>query len=610
MQNILKAKTRELRILQDQAAKFGDYTPPYITTGIEDLQDELAQIRVELKRLKELGDDYPTVTLDASLPPPRPTIGWVKTLPVILAVAGLVVVAALGAVFASTRNNARELSPAVTVTVMLPPALEPPMSTAGVNIAVAEFTPLTGDSLLSTEDGRQLRDDLVTVMQTTLDRMDSSLRPGEVRPTTAITGTDPATREANVEKLAQALNATIVLYGRIAPQANGIYLVYPEFYVSPAEKGFDYGAEIIGSTEFGRPVQFSPPLNAPELAEVNAELKARIEALKDVVKGLAHFGVKQDTEAYQSFQSAQEAMRGYSSGQEVIQLLLGAVKLREYRRFSGQELEEGTVPDLAQAKEARKQAESHFAQGLALDHTYARLNLGMGGIALAQATELISPTSAIWPDDILGRLVDARFWYGQALTASDEQSPFGYVPVKAQLGVSKTYLGEYRYYLQKMQQAIQAQDAPVADNFRQLAQNAYSKAVTGFKQVVSGYNEAYQPSELVELAGSAQAMLAELELIQADYLERTGRPDENLYRQTLADCNDAHETLGAEELKKSRLALYYRVTCYNLQAHAFARLDDPVAAKNACNQALVFNKSNVLPVEQLTCNSQILDSPK
>ena len=617
MKKIIKRDKRRLQLLKEQAAIRGLNTPPEITIEIEDLEQKIPKKQDRLQQLKA-GHSAPAdgeITTKDDATRPATSIRRKKSrLPGILLIVavgiglGLVIAGGIGFGVINS-GDIVESPPAAAV---ITPTIVP-MAAHGVNIAVAEFTSPGGSPLLQPEDSQRLRDALVAAMEAALNDLSPSQRRGEVRPIDPVSGDNPAAREANVAHLAQTHNATIVLYGQIAPQAGGIYLVYPEFYVTPGEQGFDYGAEIIGPTEFGGRVQFLPPLDAPQVVDINAELKARVEALQAVIQGLANFGEKKDAAAFGAFQEARTVLldSGFESGLEVIQLLLGAVKLREYRRFSGLELEPDIATDSAKAENALYEAELAFGEGLEVDRNYARLNLGMGGIALAQAGRMITETNP-WPATLLSRLAEARNWYSKALPAHDEQSPHGYVPLKAQFGVAQTYFAEYGYY---QQQAAQAGDKSTADTKRQLAHRAYQKAETGFKSVVAGYRETGRPPQLAELAGQAQALLGKLALFEAVYLDQSHQPEaaQKLYRETIVACDDAFQILEGDDLKRSRSAVYYRVGCYDWQAVAYARQQppEPNAADAACTMAMSLSRdSAVQSLEALNCISEIQDDIK
>lgn len=580
LKETITSKRRRLELLKQKEAMYGFLeTPTHILIDIENLEKEIEADEAALRQLQASATDAPVPA------------GAVKWLPIVFAVTGLVLLTALGIGLAQNSDN-----PPATAAIT-------PLPNIGLNIVVAEFTPVTGAPLLNPDDGRNLRDTLVAAMEAALADLPEWAQPGKVRPIEAIPDFEPAAREAGAAQLARAHHAVIVLYGRIAPQANGVYLVYPEFYIAPNAQGFDYGAEIVGATQFGEPVQFLPPFNASERAGVNARLQARIEALQQVVRGLSDFGLQHDDAAYLAFNTALNRLRESSpdeSGQEVIHLLLGAVKLREFRRFSGLSLDPNMPVDANLAEAARKQAALHFSDGLALNPGYARLNLGLGGIALAQAIQLI-PADQPWPETIVSRLEDARYFYANALPAPDEQSPYGYVSAKAQFGVAQAQLGLYEYY---QQQARQAED-PTAS--RQLARNAYTKAETGLQQVVSAYQEAGQPAQLLEIAGQAQALLGKLALLEARYLTAAGQTEsaQSLFKQTLLACDAAYPLLESNEQDGSRLAVYYHAKCLDWQAEAYLRGQppNPTASAGACATAVPLGlNSGVLRANELTCS--------
>ncbi|GAB4443839.1 MAG: hypothetical protein Kow0031_26160 [Anaerolineae bacterium] len=621
VENLIDTKAQRLQIQREKEAFFGPNTPPEILMEIRNLEGELQKLqalRADLRRQREARlssrerqPDEAEKPAASPAKPPRPALPtpakWAIAAAAAVAVVLLVMLFPTPPAETDATPHATALpSPAeaagqlVTDTPAVTPTLTgEPMPKNGFNIAVAEFTSVTGDPLLNPDDGTDLQETLVAAMKATQARLPSFQQLGEVRPVPAIPGTDPQSREDNAALVAETLRATVVVYGRIAPAQGGGYQVYPALYVPPSTQGFDYGAEIVGATQFGEPVQFWPPLAAPEMADVNAHLQARIEALQHVVLGLSHFGIRQDELAYAEYNLALNRLRESApdeSGQEVLHLLLGAVKLREFQRFGGVSLEPDVTLNPTLAEQARQQADSHFSDGLLANPHYDRLNLGLGAVALAQAIQQM-PASGPWPDTIYTRLVDALDFYSAALAAPDEQSPSGYVPVKAHFGVAQAHLGLYSYYMK------QVDGLP---DSRELALKSHKAAETNLQQVLSAYREVKQPAQLLELAGQAQSLLARLALSEAAYFEDAGQPDaaQPLWRQTLLACEEALPLLTAAEQDDSRLAVYYHAQCLDWQAVAYSRIQppDPAAAANACATAVPLGiNSGALQPHQFSC---------
>jgi tetratricopeptide (TPR) repeat protein len=479
------------------------------------------------------------------------------------------------------------------------------MPETGLNIAVAEFTSVTGDPLLKPDDGFNLQQALVAAMEAVRADLPAVLRTGEVRAVAAVSATDPALREAEVAQLAETLNATIVLYGSITPQENGVYRVDPQFYIPPDAAGFAGFDEVVGPTELGGPVQFKPPLNQPSLATLNAELNTRIEALKSIVEGLALLDAARTDEAYQRFETARNALESadYSSGLEVIQLMLGAVKLSQYRTASGLDL---TIPaDAAAAAPLLAQAETDFGRGLLFDPGYARLFLGLGAVALAQTNQQLF-AAGVAPEAVQSRIVDARDWYSRALPVQTEQSPRGYVAIKARFGVAQTYLAEYQHAIQQYNQALKAQDNAGRETAATTAVAAREKAGENLQQVVSAYREAGQPGRLALLAGQAQALLGKLAFDEAFYWQATGQPEQAalLFAQVAVECNAAQAILEQPDLAKNLVALNLRARCFDWQAVANlnSATANPATARSVCDAAHRLGVlSGALAEESLLC---------
>lgn len=381
-------------------------------------------------------------------------------------------------------------APTATLVPTPTPTPLPPMPSTGFNVAVAEFAELdAAGNLVSSEVGRELSEWLVYAIEKETEDVDPMVRktiwgPEKVK---YIPGKDADARAANAAQFATAYSVTVLIYGVVTVDDVG-YQVSPEFYVS--RQYFGYGSEVSGPDRLGHSVPFTPPLTPGERRDINRELNARTTALEHLVKGLTHFYAGSYDLAWAEFKSA-ESVKDWQpeEGKEVIYLLMGAAKLELYQKAKGEERDPW---QLAQATDA-------FAQAYDLDHDYARSYLGLGGVALLQATPNLNEC------DIDGeKLAEASAWYSASLNASDRPAS-AYVPVKAAYGLAQAHLFGYECRIPGWS-GEQSRDY--------------------LKQVIAAYEDERRPPDLIWFAGHAHALLGRLANLEANWLEMRSECEE------------------------------------------------------------------------------------
>lgn len=401
----------------------------------------------------------------------------------------------------------------------------------GFNIAVAQFAmrDATGQLPLAPAS-QEVSDWLFEAITKEVNLLPSPIRvnlrgPKDIK---YIPGDDSSTRAANAAQVAKQHNATIVIYG-VVNAGQGDYSVEPEFFISG--ESFSYGSEVAGPNRLGRPVAYKPPLNTPgTLANVNEKLYARAQALRYLVAGLAYLYVDKYDDAWASFKQAQ-AIESWqdSEGKEVIYLLIGAARLRSYDQETDTDRR---VQTLAEASDA-------FAQAYRLDPGYARSYLGLGTVALQQAT-LSEPVDAEKLETAVGYYMAAR--------NAPERPPLAYVDVKASYGLGEIHRLGYEYGIRGYS----------GDEAQRL-----------FKEVIAAY-DATQSPDLLRLAGSAHAALGWL----------AGNTED--WPTMLSECRTAIETLRPMPRDHLYLTASYRV-CSAYAEEKLGRLDD---ARNDYRQAI------------------------
>jgi tetratricopeptide (TPR) repeat protein len=343
----------------------------------------------------------------------------------------------------------------------------------GYNLAVADLTYYDSNGQITANDEtEQLSRWLFQVIDEEAHRLPAVLRPETRGPNRirSIRAGDAGEREEAASRLARRLNATILIFGQVHQQADGSYLVQPEFNVS--SDGFLYGSEAIGLNRLGSPIQVDGSLVA-NAQDLSTQLNGRLQALQRLVSGLGSYYLGLPEEAAAKFQQAIDVPQWEDGeGKEVAYFLLGQARLRSY-------------DFLDDSTEALDQAYRAFNMAYGLNHDYARACLGLGAAALQRSGLRNSLQTGIGDVDP-ANLEEALYWYGNCGTMSD-QSPEAYVQVKATFGLGQVNLlgggGQIPgYSLQEanndFKQVIEATRSNPNDDLKWYA--AHSHAYTGW----------------------------------------------------------------------------------------------------------------------------------
>jgi tetratricopeptide (TPR) repeat protein len=281
--------------------------------------------------------------------------------------------------------------------------------------------------------------------------------PAEVR---AVVGVDAQARDQVAAERAKRHGARVLIYGVVVAAGPTGCEVEPAFYVAPGE-GFEYGSEVTGATRLGKPVPVALPISDLSMSRENLPLARRAEALKQLLVGLSNYYYQHYEEAASKFQRADAAQFGQDgAGKEVVQLLLGAARLRMF--------------DLASAENekelALEQANNAFAQSLKANPQYARAYLGLASVLLGQARFGEPPADVV-------RLQHALDLFAASRSAADRPES-AHVLVKADLGSAQVHLAGFADGLpgwsdkeasRLLQRVIDAYDAKPDEELRWLA---------------------------------------------------------------------------------------------------------------------------------------------
>ncbi|HSL43710.1 MAG TPA: hypothetical protein VK897_09780 [Anaerolineales bacterium] len=242
-------------------------------------------------------------------------------------------------------------------------SIQPKKMTGDYNIAIAQFGEIQEDGRIkSSKNAEKIR-------STLFDFLDSEYRAAGLGLTIQVEYENlPLIREdAQAEKLADQINADIVIYGNVSVHGNKAEFM-PRFYVAERPDT----RELTGQNELAHPIEFKiSELGAQDI--LNTELRTRTEILFNFTKGLIYFSEKELEYAHQSIQTAIAAAEKPPQpfgGQEVLYLF--AAHIQASRK------------DYATANQSLEKA-------LSLNPQYARAYLARGNFFYLQATSVYPP---------------------------------------------------------------------------------------------------------------------------------------------------------------------------------------------------------------------------
>lgn len=276
-----------------------------------------------------------------------------------------------------------------------------------------------------------------------------------------IHGTDPTTRATEASRLAELLDADLIVYGSVENQGASL-LIKPEFYVRV--RNFYEAEEITGQFDLGSPILLNSISDISDRVALSKQLSGRTEALSSIILGLAYYSLRDYSQALIQFQTAENINNWEpDQGQHVLHLLEANAVIRQDK------------PDL-------NLAESYFRKSLNIRPDYARAMVGLAHIFYRRALLPIETTNDKTTLDVI-LLNQADEMLQQAL-ASPNQSPLADVPIKVHFE-----LGQINLMLSYCDK-----------------QSGYSTAIKEFQIVIDAYTNGNNP-RLKERAAESHARL-------------------------------------------------------------------------------------------------------
>jgi tetratricopeptide (TPR) repeat protein len=321
-----------------------------------------------------------------------------------------------------------------------------------------------------------------------------------------LSGKDMDARTTDTERLAEAIDADVVIYG-VVKQLDDGFQVQPQLFVR--SRDFYLAEEIVGQYDLGSPLVLHDLASVHDRTLLNDQLGGRTEALSNLILGLAYYSVDRD-EYYQAalkqFQHA-EGIEGWGpdQGQQVLYLMEGNAILRQKN------------PDLPAA-------EAYFRKSLEVKPDYSRAMLGLANVFYRRA--LLPMVASNQPKDVDVGLLNQATDLLQQANASPNQPPLANVPSKFHFEMGQIeFVLAYGGY-----------------------QASYDNAISEFQKVIDGYAVGQNP-RLKERAAEAHARLgliylnlnnptAAVQEYQAAIEMLADHPDrQEVFRQRIGEIN-------------------------------------------------------------------------
>jgi hypothetical protein len=229
--------------------------------------------------------------------------------------------------------------------------------------------------------------------------------------------------EAEAAKLAQAISATVVIYGEI-DSTSGNMLVTPRFYV-PATRG--EADEILGPYQFGKPIEMN--LQATQDFWLQKNLRARQKALSSFIVGLSYdlFGATNEAQtAFEAIDADASLDWKPEDGKEILYFFIGRQLLQR----------QVTLSDPEQRHQLIDTAEGWFSKSIGTNPNYARAYLGLGAVYYLRA-KLIGPQARLDDPNFQSYSEQALLHYQRGLTEA-QAAPLPMVVNIAQVGLAYT----------------------------------------------------------------------------------------------------------------------------------------------------------------------------
>lgn len=432
------------------------------------------------------------------------------------------------------------------------------------NIAVAQFDATDDhDHLLDIPEAVEIPKGIASYLAIQKDALAQSR--GEAvevwGPDQGIAPIEPGTESTR----AAALNAHVLMYGRLRVTESQPWTITPLFYLSDRAIGHAY--ELYGEYALGSAIPYRPGISGPaSRSDVNETLTLRLEALSRMLRGLSYMtygdldGYRRAADTFQRIISDTEwGKASNGTGQEILYLFLGNAFL------SQSFLTDDAAPE---REELLVQSRNAYSTAISLNPNYARSYNGLGSTLFQMARPLITEHEC---EDWQWNLLDeSRHHFETALELPAETKPAsGRVDYRAHFGLGRVFFVQ-GYCLDAQQ---------------------WEGAQRHYQQVIDEYEHLEDPlADLTEIASYAHTDLGTMSFLQADlYLAQETQNEvekgKKLLGESVAHYRQAFElatTSGTEVGGKHAIGAmpyYISALCLNGQREDASMVLDRLAAE-------------------------------
>jgi tetratricopeptide (TPR) repeat protein len=369
-------------------------------------------------------------------------------------------------------------------------------------------------------------------------------------------GDTPQARRAAAARLADRIQAHMVIYGNLVPDGDAERLEL-EFYLSPLVN--DETAALIGPHRLGKPILLPASFesNRPEVNIVTSEkLQVRADALFWLTIGLTQQVLGRSQQALETFQHAEAQLTDWpdSDGKEILYFFIGREEL-----FLGH----------------AEQAEADFRHALAIEPGYARSEVALGS-SFRQRAQAIPPEKRLQAPNYLQQALN-HHRHGLEL-AMGTQDPL--IEALARIALAKSYrlMGETQYFLDDYAEANHLFDLAIEQVQQAVPLLKDTRQYRLLAQAYEDQGAAYlQQGLILQGQGKTAESRAHLELARTAYQACIDQGDKAFYDQIL------HQQVIEQGCQR-----YMNVTQERLKS-----LDQPVSQVPAVKRHLVFQNNQV-----------------
>jgi tetratricopeptide (TPR) repeat protein len=327
-------------------------------------------------------------------------------------------------------------------------------------------------------------------------------------------GDTPAARRESAAKLAEKVNAHMVIYGDLVPDGETQRLDL-EFYLSPQVN--DETASLIGPHRLGKPIPLPLPFDtdSPEANIVVGEkIAVRGDALFWLTMGLTQQVLGRSEDALATLRRAEVELEDWpeNDGKEILYFFIGREEL---------------------FLEQTDDAEASFRKALEIEPNYARAQVALGS-TLLQRARTFKPEERLGEPKYLEQALDNHSRGLELALAAEDPV----IEAVARIALAKSYrlLGETHYFLDDHEQANRFFDSALAEVKQVIPLLANTRQHRLLAQAYEAQGAAYlQQGDILRREQDIEASRARFELAQDAYQQCIEQGDKAFFDEILRE---------------------------------------------------------------------------